>query len=211
MIEEAKFKRLMEEKGLSSSESISHLRSISKTIDIYEYHKEEAYAQIQNINPKDTQEALMLVFSTNDTAMERLSIQANVQAALHNARAVYDLLAQLINKALLNNKFTVKDCSLHKVRNELADSELKQFLLTLNSSQSFKYVNAFVNTIKHRDLVNLNAQIDFVENRSGIRFSSFIYEGKEYPSLWAEDALQNTLNVKNDIITLGEILERHLG
>jgi hypothetical protein len=93
----------------------------------------------------------------------------------------------------------------------LSESELKTNLSVATRSESFQYVNSFVNTIKHRDLVDLNAQLDFAENRAGIRFCGFKYDKKCYPQLWAEDTLQHSLNVKNDIIHLGKILERLLG
>ncbi|HCE3288647.1 hypothetical protein [Vibrio parahaemolyticus] len=185
--------------------------SVFRTLDIFEYHKEEAYSIIQKIEPADGEQALTLVLSSNDELyFDQLSLQAHIQAAIHNVRSVYDLLAQLINKLLLSDPLKIHECDINKLINRLGDSPVKDAIIAAINTESYAYINSFVNVIKHRNLVVLNPEVNFEELKAGIRFSSFKYKAKNYPSLWAVDALQESLNVKNQIVTIGEILNNHL-
>ncbi|WIG67698.1 hypothetical protein KEC58_09440 [Photobacterium damselae] len=141
---------------------------------------------------------------------DQLSLQAHIQAATHNARSVYDLLAQLINKLILVEPIKVHDCDVNKVIKRLDDSPVKDAILAAVNTDSYAYINSFVNVIKHRNLVVLNPEVNFEELKAGIRFHSFKYQTNTYPSLWAIDVLQESLNVKNQIITIGKALNNHL-
>ena len=66
-----------------------------------------------------------------------------------------------------------------------------------------------MNTIKHRDLVYLGANLDLVENKAGLKFESFSYSNETYPSLWGIDALEHSLNAKNAVISLVDIFEQY--
>ncbi|MDR7122829.1 hypothetical protein [Rheinheimera soli] len=110
MIDEKKFKEFAQEHQPHLIDCITHLRSISKTIEIYEYHKAEAYIRIKNLEPTNTQQKLMLVFELDASYLGRLSIQAHVQSAIHNSRALYDLFAQLLNKVRVCKIFCVSGC-----------------------------------------------------------------------------------------------------
>ena len=185
------------------------IESIFRTIGIYEYHKSEAFSIIHSIESNCGKQAFKWIMEPN----MGLAVQAHIHSAIHNARELYDLTAQLLNAILIEEKDRIKihDCNINDVVNKLSDSELKSTIVQAISSESYKYVNGFVNTIKHRNLVKFNSVI-YLEPLYSIDvfFDSFGYRGTQYPSRSAKDALQSSLDVKNDIISIGESLERHL-
>lgn len=210
MIEESTFRSYIENINVDIDSCVANLRSLSRGADIYEYHKSTAYELLTRIAPKNNREALMLVLIPQaELKVQKLAIQANIQAAIHTARSLYDIFAQLLNKIVLNEKFSVGNCMLHKVRPLIEEPMLKEALDTAVGAESYGYINAFVNIIKHRDLVSLGPTLDFAENKAGLKFESFRYSGKTYPSLWGAEALEYSLNAKNTIISLVDIFERH--
>ncbi|TOE33394.1 hypothetical protein CGJ44_25865, partial [Vibrio parahaemolyticus] len=60
---------------------------------------------------------------------DQLSLQAHIQAAIHNVRSVYDLLAQLINKLLLSDPLKIHECDINKLINRLGDSPVKDAII----------------------------------------------------------------------------------
>jgi hypothetical protein len=200
--------------------TIERINSTSRAIDIFCYHLEQA--KIQNDLTKNDLtigstllEKMELVIPPEEKRLElwerKLSIQANTQACIYTARSIHDLFAQLVNGLLFQNPIAVHDCDVYKVTQKLEDGELKTTLSNLLGSFEFKYVNAFVNTIKHRNLVDFGTLVSFEENRSGVQFKGFKFKGEPYDKLWAEDVLKLTLTVKNTVITAGCLLNQEFG
>jgi len=210
MIKESTFKSYIEKLDVDIDSCVANLRSLSRGTDIYEYHKSMAYELFMEITPKNNKDALMLVLTPRtETKEQSLAIQANVQAAIHAARSLYDIFAQLLNKVVLQERFSVRECMLYKVRPLITEPTLKETLDSVVESESYKYISAFVNTIRHRDLVYLGANFDFFENKAELKFESFSYSNEIYPSLRGIDALEHSLNAKNAVITLVNIFEQH--
>lgn len=210
MIKESTFRSYIEKLDVDVDSCVANLRSLSRGSDIYEYHKSTAYELLMEITPKNNKDALMLVLSPRaESKAQNLAIQANVQAAIHAARSLYDIFAQLLNKVVLHERLSVRECMLYKVRPLITEPTLKEALDCVVGSESYKYISAFVNTIKHRDLVYLGANLDLVENKVGLKFESFSYSNETYPSLWGIDALKHSLNAKNAVISLVDIFEQH--
>lgn len=207
-------KELIEVNGLLTADITNFIESISRTIEIYEYHKFEALSLIQAIESNSGSQAFKLIMDQNqELYYKQLAVQAHIQSAIHNARSLYDLTAQLFNAILIEEKYRLRinKCSIQDVAVMLCNPELKAMIEQVISTESYKYVNGFVNTIKHRNLVKLNsaAYFDPFKNMS-ISFDAFSFNKVQYPSRSAKDALQVSLDVKNNIISIGESLERHL-
>jgi len=199
------------EKGFDVKIFTESIQSVFRTIAIYEYHKEEAYSLILEIDSISNCNGLMFVFEPPEGLYEKkIALQAHIQSAIHNARALYDLTSQLINELLLPEPIEIYDCTINNLIKKMIYSDLKSTIENAIESESYKYVNAFVNVIKHRNLVAFNSHFKLVENKAGILFNTFKYRKEIYPELWAIDALEKSLNVKNEIITIGEKLNEHL-
>jgi hypothetical protein len=188
------------------------IKSISRSMDLLQYHLYTAKKANDLILPKNQREAIELVFipeSKQDFAFEtKLKIQANTLASIHTVRSIYDLFAQLVNGLLLIPPLPVYSCDFIKVTEKLPSSELKIYLKELSQSDEFLYINAFVNTIKHRNLVDFEASIKFDTGISGVEFKAFSYSSRDFPAMWAEDVLKQSLSVKNAIVTAGTILNK---
>ena len=94
---------------------------------------------------------------------------------------------------------------------KLEDSGLKSHLLELQSSDEYLYINAFVNTMKHRNLVRFGSKISFIDDEAGVYFEKFEYNGSSFESLWAEQVLEKTISVKNSLIKAGVLLNENIG
>ncbi len=55
------------------------------------------------------------------------------------------------------------------------------------------------------------AQVSFELDQAGVQFKSFEYKGTMYPKLWAKDVLEQSLDVKNTIISAGRKLNNLVG
>jgi len=194
---------------------LDRINSIDRAICIFIYHLNLAKEANDRVEPSDIREAMNLVLPSEekmeDIWLEKIIIQANTQAALHSARAIHDIFAQLLNGLLLSDTIPIHSCDIAKVTRELSESKLKDYLTNLLVSEEFKYVNAIVNTIKHRNLVSFGAQISFRTGESGIQFREFKYRDVTYTALWAEDVLKHSLSVKNSVVTAGIMLNEYLG
>lgn len=135
----------------NSKEHVERIKSVSRAIDIFEYHLYTAKDSNDSIEASNPREAMELVFipeGKHQSVFEtKLAIQANTQASIHSARSIYDLFAQLVNGLLLAEPLAVHKCDFFKLKDKLPESELKEHLNQLSSTQEFLYVNAFVNTL----------------------------------------------------------------
>ncbi len=203
MIKESEFIKVIHGMDVDVDGCIQNLRSMSKIIDIYEYHKCEAYKYIKQLQPEFGPEALRGVLQpTKKDAYIKLKAQANIQAAIYNARSLYDILSCLINIVFLQGEIDVWSCNIGRVSKKLDKSPMKSHIESTLNGKEYLYVNGFVNTIKHRDLVVLSSSVDFVSEKTGIRFDTFKYKGEVFPSLWAIEALSYVHYIKNEIINI---------
>lgn len=197
-----------------AEDKVQFVKSVGTTIDIFEYHKSEAYRVMNNDITHDSKQMVNLIFDSGEKgfALEdnRLIIQANLQACVHNSMALYDIFSQLINYVLLNNEFKIERCDIRRVRDRLPESVFKRQLLDVMDSKEFKHIDAMVNVLKHRMIVEFSTRVCFVEDRSGVHFKSFTYRDKNYKALWGIELLDYVLKVKNDIVFLGEALNKEL-
>jgi len=202
-------------RNLDSEPTLSRINSIDRTIGVFIYHMSSARELIEKIEPSNEREQIELIFIPEESRLNlaeiKLGIQAEVQAAVHSARSIHDIFSQIANSLILETPMEVAKCDIKKLSLKLGESELKSHIDIMLGSESFIYIDSFVNTIKHRDLVKSQATLDLREQRSGIRFSSFEYRGKRFPALWAIQVLENALEVKNNIVKSGKLLNYELG
>lgn len=189
---------------------ISQIDSIDRTVGIFIYHMSTAKKLIEKIEPRDERDQMNLIFtpaSMREQLWEiKLGIQAETQAAIHNARSIHEIFSQIGNSLLLDQPMAADRCTILSLSKRLRESKLKNYLEETLTSDSYQYVNSFVNTIKHRNLVKSNSHIDLQEARGGIKFEEFNYNNKTYPSLWAIDVIKTVLEVKNRAIIAGPML-----
>lgn len=59
-------------------------------------------------------------------------------------------------------------------------------------------------------MVKYGPAVDFLNDRSGVKFSSFEYRGRNFPQLWSDEILEKILKTKNEIISAGIALNQEL-
>jgi len=189
--------------------------SVCRAIDIYDYHHQEAFKSNEFVQAPTAWEQMDSIhaFGENRIELDRhtLIAQAHAQASVHSARSIHDLIAQVINIFILNSSLKEADCTIHAVRNKVPISSLKSHLNELLNSSEFSYVNSFVNTIKHRNLISFNEAIDFSNDKHGLFFKDFVFRDKTYTKKTLVELLVITHAVKNKAINLGVLVNQELG
>lgn len=144
-------------------------------------------------------------------------IETYLEASLQNMHSTADVLAQIVNIAVLSGYFKEECVSANKVKNQLrctncAKGVCDSFELLLKS-ESFKYINAFVNTIKHRRLIELIPYGEFIKEKQGIlgiMFSNFKY-GKEYEKTPTEKVINTYFKeIEQHIDEVGYEINKYL-
>lgn len=194
---------------------LAQINSIDRTVGIFIYHMASAKTIIDTIDPKDQWNALELILTPKNKRFDlreaKLGIQAETQATVHNARSIHDMFSQVANSLLVRPQMDVSNCNILKLAQKLPASKLKQSIEEMLKSEAYSYVNSFINTIKHRNLVEFGARYDLQEGKAGVQFRGFEYGGNKFEPHWALQVLEKTLEVKNRIVMAGKLLNDELG
>jgi len=157
-----------------------------------EYHAERAQAVWDELFSAGTP----VVVGGTDWEETQFASTAETEAAAQVLHSMADVLAQIINQAILGGKLAEQEVTLAGVLKELRRQKIATALVSkvegLQKSAEFDYVNAFVNTLKHRRLLDTEYRAEFgknMRNAEGVRFKAFSYKGKQYPVTWARDIL----------------------
>jgi hypothetical protein len=113
------------------------------------------------------------------------------------------MFSQLVNGLVLSSSIPIEDCNISKVVKKMPESELKRCLAELLESHWFAFVAGFVNTTKHRQLVQHQFSISFEEGAVGIQIGAFEYKGKQFPPYWSDEVLRGVVSVKNKVVDCG--------
>jgi len=202
----------------SCQELLEFLDSIDRSTLLLRYHGISARDALKDLvdesNPHNEENMLlMLGISTNqdEYSYAKLANEAHIIGAIHTIRSMLDMFGQLLNGLMLNNSIPVKDCTIQKARDALPDSALRQDMDELLDSYWFKYVSAFINTVKHRRLVQHAFSLSFQENAAGIRIGAFSYRDDHYDAHWGMDVLKGVYELSNRTVQCGIALNRQLG
>lgn len=187
--------------------------SIGRYNAIFIYHLESARDAMKGIIRMDDPhgiENLRLVFGDSERQDEfylaKIASEANILGCIHSTRAIFDVFSHLVNGLLLGGRLSAKQCNIEAAAGMLEHSALKRALEDLLNSYWFSYVKSFVNTAKHRRLVQHGLHVSFVDSDAGIRISAFEYEGSSFPSYSVEELLAGVLDAKNRIVDCGRAL-----
>jgi hypothetical protein len=186
------------------------VNSIGRSIWIFNYHLYTARDALKGIIDESDHLSMAnfeLVSGISDKQKEydraKITHEANLIGALQTTRNIYDMFSQLVNGLLLSSSIPVEDCNISRVVKKMADSELKRCLAELLDSHWFAFVAGFVNTTKHRQLVQHQFSISFEEGAVGIQIGAFEYNRKQFPPYWSDEVLRGVLSVKNKIVDCG--------
>ncbi|BCL34519.1 hypothetical protein [Nostoc sp. MS1] len=171
----------------------------------------DLYSQISNEQPY-----------LNAFIQAQLESETYIEAALQNLHSIADILCQIINVVILESTLHEAEVNVAKTIQELNNRNLDKVKIALNNlcnSNEFKYIAAFVNTIKHRRLLDTDYHGEFgrgTENTMGIRFHAFTYNRQNkpienYPVILASTIIEDYMpNIKALIESLGMAIEESI-
>jgi hypothetical protein len=189
------------------------INSISRSVQIFRYHMATARDALKGIvNETEPQgpENFMLILGASEKqgefAYAKIVSEANIIGCLYTVRSLWDVFAQLVNALALVEPLAVNSCDISSVVTVMPASPLKARLEGLLKSHWYTYVAAFINTTKHRRLVQHMMTVSMEEDRAGIRIGGFTYGTKSFKTYWGHEVLEGAIEVKNTIIECGRLL-----
>jgi hypothetical protein len=196
---------------------VRYLNSVTWKLEIAAYHVSEALQAIPGILPKNEpdqrtaafamQFAMMSGHDEGDAmAIAQRETEAHAIAAAQALHSIPDILAHALYLAFrLDMIRPMRECDRTsgnvvralKAASILSVSAAVEEMLT---SEIFKYLRAFVNTTKHRSLIDYRFHISVVDLEDfGLSFSAFVYEDRHgvaegWPSKTAKEFLEQSLS-----------------
>lgn len=190
--------------------------SIGRVDEIFHYHLYSARDALKGIvgaTGSIRRESMDLVLNSADSSEEfwlaRVASEAHLIGSIQATRSMLDMYAQLVNGLVLPEPLTVERCDIWKVCSRMPESSLKDSIEGVLRCYWFKYINGFINTTKHRKLVNHEFRVSFVDDTVGVRIGPFAYNDEEFCGYPLKEALQGTVDVKNSIGACGRALNRY--
>ena len=147
-------------------------------------------------------------------------IEANIIAYAQAFHSLADILSHIIFYGLgienYNCSFNKESISIKKVKdfiNEYLYSDLINIQVdNLINCNEFKYLESFVNTTKHRSLVETKHSIEFTNpEKYGVKIYPFNYKGTKYQKKWSEDFITKDFEIVLDrLISIGNSINNCL-
>ncbi|MDI3356380.1 hypothetical protein MO767_18815 [Pseudomonas sp. UYIF39] len=202
---------------------LSTVDSVSHSLHIYQYHKSlarkafDAYHAEHDPNGIKMFAAAMMA-GTDEELEEfeeaKLASEANLIAAINITRNTFDIFAQIANALALPQPLYIEDCTISKVRDRLPKSPLKTEITRVTKLHWFRYLAGFSNTLKHRQLISHKPSQKYKEGTGEYlggeaEVAAFKHHSKEFKSYWVQEVLEGTVEMHNEIVTLGITLNEH--
>jgi hypothetical protein len=190
----------------------SLVQSLHRYVLIFRYHLYAGRDALRDFESKSSElhplpEAIVFRTDESENAVLKaaLIVEASLLAASHTCKNLYEILAQLVNTAILKNQIQEEKCTLQSVIRALPSSQLKNELTTLTNSHWYKYVSDLSSVTKHRQLPRQAIAIDTTQ-KVRLRVGDFSYGKRHHLARDAEEALKGALEVKNQIVVCGSAI-----
>lgn len=204
------------------------LSSLGLKLFLCHYHSSEARQALKTFNSiGDYDQAsavhFLLSWASGAEGSDKLYeaqfiIKANVVAFAQSLHSTADILAQIIYhgfnfEAHNNGKIQNKWRYISNISNKLYEigiaADVKQSIDRFLDTDEYKYLRAFVNTLKHHALVDINYSVNATGH--GIVITNFEYDDEEWPKRSVEDFLNKSSTVVNNgIIKIGQDMTKYL-
>ncbi|MBE8989037.1 hypothetical protein [Nostoc sp. LEGE 12450] len=165
-----------------------------------------------------------LKISSSEFSKTQIEVEIYIESLASNLHSLTDVLGQIINviilkpllpseKHLSSETLTIKkvkkkltELTLDSVKRTYAD-EIIHAINNLDNSDEFSYISGFVNTIKHRRLLNTTFYLK-KDNRSlidlGFKLDEFEYNGNSFPQKWCKTiVIQDSEKIIDLIFDIG--------
>ncbi|SDB43092.1 hypothetical protein SAMN03159382_01008 [Pseudomonas sp. NFACC23-1] len=198
----------------TSKRLVQIINSLGRSRDIFTYHKCLARDAFTAFNAENDPHGIkfaqrILGCDDEDGAVHEAGLvsEANLIACIAITRNSYDSFGQLLNGLVvpvpLKRNFYIQD-----VEAALPTGELKDRLSGALTSEWFGYTHAFMNMVKHHQLIVHNPSISFIDENRGGKVEGFRHREKDYPACWVREALEGTVELQNLLRACGVLLNR---
>ena len=175
----------------------------------------ERYSQKAAESPKDIMSSILNLAAGSEEVIPFLELawksDAHLVACIAILHSLPDIMAHVICFA---TGMSVEDVSnteinIYKVKNYVTVREMSRVCVAIDrlcDSQSFKYVSAYNNTVKHRMLIGSGPSIDFrpLPGQHGLRIEKFTYKSKIYPETWFSTVIGPYRNeIEESVLDIG--------
>ncbi|WJV31980.1 hypothetical protein QTG56_25545 (plasmid) [Rossellomorea sp. AcN35-11] len=185
------FRRSAIFKGITVPEDF--IESMEYNINRSHYHSESS---------KEYWDSLYSTSGPNEVSVSRVAAEIETKsefefiAALQAIHPLADLMGQILNVTLLEDPMPIHRVDLNRVKSQLSRrpelSEVVVRISELLESEEFLFIGAFVNTIKHRNIIEVEHYGEFGQgtaNRMGLRTLRFSYKNNDYDPMWVKEVL----------------------
>jgi hypothetical protein len=209
------------------------LASVSWKLMLAQYHAEESKRLYRNYlaeEPPDeliqaVNQVLLLAAGSEEArgfVEARILSEAHVIAYAQSLHSVADILAVVIYLGLdlersLSRPIPVHSRGLRRVcesmQRESLALEVADPIDAFRQSTTFLYLEAYVNTTKHRSLVDTTHSISFESSDPtyGIKILPFEYKGKSFAEKWANDFVgPDSRTIRQGIVRIGSAMNEYL-
>ncbi|WP_377477737.1 MAG: hypothetical protein P2A85_04195 [Microcoleus anatoxicus] len=148
-------------------------------------------------------EDLTLKLGSDQFLNTQLQVEIYIESIASNLHSLADVLAQIINEIVLkpllpcDQHISSEKVDINKVKTKLVRltldvvkdkyiSQIIDSIENLSNSSEFLYISAFVNTIKHRRLLNTNFHLQVDRGcliEVGFKLEEFDYKGSHFPEM----------------------------
>jgi len=198
-------------------DSTTYQNALQWKLQRADYHAEsaqEAWSEIDRI----AEEKGRIQVGGKEWMAAEFAVTAETEAAAQVLHSMLDVLSQIVNLTLLQPPLSEAEASLHKVIRKLGEQnrapQVATELESLRDCYAAEYLDAFVNTIKHRHLLDTDFRAEFGEgtrNEQGVRFKAFTRNGTPYPVVWASEILDRyRQNITEGICAVGKAINDYL-
>jgi len=210
-----KFKELCHSANISYPRD--YVKSLLKKKRFIDYHAEMSTKVWEDLFQAYNGKSL----SPNDEKWIEAEVksEANAIALMYHLHSLADIMAQIINRVVIDNQLRERDVGIYTVKKKIEkeDDKNKKRLLKrieeLLNNMHFKYVSAFVNITKHRYMIDTKYWMELKKGNytQGLRFKKFNYNGIYYPKTWIKEiATTFREGILNCIINIGVELNKYI-
>jgi len=210
------FRKLCQEKEIG--DTTTYQNTLHWKIALVNFHAEKSQNVWDELYNKLNEGKKSISINDPEWGEAEFASEAHTVAAAHALHSMADIMAQIVNIVVINGRFSEGQVTMKKILKHLDDNsiapQIKIVIEHLLNSSEFRYIDAFVNTIKHRNLIDTNWGLEYGEgkrNEAGVRFKEFKYNGYLYPLTWTSQIVHDyKTKIIELVLNIGIELNKYL-
>jgi len=196
-----------------------HINSVDWKIRAASYHSYAASGAFSDLLSEQTQPPAVfkMMFSNGEEASNfreaRFVYETNVIACAQSMHSASDIISHVIVDSLALNDVDEENLCLRAAQKLVPESKLKETITRVLGLVSFRYLQDFVNTSKHVQLVDSQYTLDLTGNEDiphGVKFKAFECKGRTHPTKWGDDLLKEMRQLSIEYVQIGSSINEYM-